>query len=216
LLKADPQLASAAFRLSSEMPTSDPVQTAEGFYVLHLNGIDPAQPLTLEQARPKVVETLKTQRVRELVAAKGAEAKQKIAEALKPGAPVEAALQQTGMPVEKLEPFALSDPPTPKAEPGKEVQPEAPDLQMIKSSVAELNPGEVSEVIPTENGAVIAVLESREQPAPAIYEAGKQMFQARFLQGKQELAFYEWLRERRREAGVQMNSGAADDAAAAG
>ncbi len=34
------------------------------------------------------------------------------------------------------------------------------------------------------------------------------MFAARFLRAKQEVAFYEWLRERRREAGVQMNDAA--------
>ena len=212
LLKANPQLASTAFQLSSESPTSDPLQTAEGFYVLHLNGVEEAQPLTLEEARPKITEAIRKQRVQELVASKGAEVKQKIAEAIKSGAPVEAALQQTGLPAEKIPPFALSDPPTPATEPGKEPQPQAPDLQVIKSSVAELNAGEVSDAIPTEQGAVIAVLESREQPAPGLYEAGKQMFASRFLRGKQELAFYEWLRERRREAGVQMNAGALEEA----
>jgi hypothetical protein len=30
----------------------------------------------------------------------------------------------------------------------------------------------------------------------------KSMFTSRFLQNKREIAFYEWLQERRREAGV--------------
>ena len=37
----------------------------------------------------------------------------------------------------------------------------------------------------------------------AAYEVGKKVFNARFLTNKQEIAFYEWLRERRNEAGVQ-------------
>lgn len=212
LLKTDPQLASAAFKLSPDSPTTDPLQVTDGFYILHLNGIEAAQPLTLDQARQKIVDTLKKQKERELVSARANEVKQKMTEALKPGVPADVALQQAGVAAEKLAPFALADPPMPRSEPGKEPQPEAPDLQMIKSSVAELNPGEVSDVVPTEAGAVIAVLENRESPAPAIYEAGKQMFQSRYLQAKQEVAFYEWLRERRREAGVQMNSAALEDA----
>ncbi len=73
---------------------------------------------------------------------------------------------------------------------------------MIKSAVAEMNPGEVSEFIPTEAGGVVAVVERHESPDPANYQAMKPMFTSRFLQNKREIAFFEWLRERRREAGV--------------
>jgi hypothetical protein len=65
-----------------------------------------------------------------------------------------------------------------------------------------MNPGEVSDFIPTETGGVVAVVERRDAPDATAYEAVKGMFNSRFLQNKREIAFYEWLRERRREAGV--------------
>ena len=203
-LSANPELAEAAFRLTPEAPNTDAMQAGDGFYVLHLAGIEPARPLTLEEAKPRIVDTLKNQRVRALVAAKGTEATQKIRDALKTGAPVEAAVQQAGLPVEKLPPFALADPPAMKMEPGQNAPtPESPDVQMIKGAISELNPGEVSEFIPTPTGGVVAALERRDPPDPASYEKTKATFVTRIATNRKQLAFAEWLRERRREAGVQ-------------
>ena len=213
LLSANPQLSDTAFQLTMEEPNSDALQAGDSFYVLHLGGIEAAKPLALDEAKPKISETLKNQRVRELVAAKGAEAAQKVREALKTGTALDAALQQTGLPSEKIPAFALADPPAMKMEEGKppEPQPEAPDMQMIKGAVAEMNPGEVSEFIPTETGGVVAVLEKRDQPDPAKYEQTKASFVARVVRSKREITFYEWLRERRREAGVQSIPEAPDE-----
>lgn len=207
LLKANAQLATAAFQITPQEPNSDALQGADGFYVLHLSDSQPAKPLTIEEAKPKIVEALKAGRMRELVATKGAEAAQKIREATKSGAPVDSAIQQAGFTAEKIPPFALMDAPAPKPEPDKPAPPETPDLQVIKGAVAEMNPGDVSEVIPTEKGGLVAVLEKREPPEMAAYEAGKMMFNARYLSGKRGVAFYEWLRERRREAGVSATTG---------
>jgi len=52
-LKGDGQLAPGAFKLSVQEPNSDPVQVADGFYILHLAGVTEARPLTLEEAKPK-------------------------------------------------------------------------------------------------------------------------------------------------------------------
>jgi len=60
----------------------------------------------------------------------------------------------------------------------------------------------VSEFIPTQTGGVIAILEKRETPDPTNAETAKAEFNARFLQGKRAMVFMEWLKERRREAGV--------------
>ena len=73
---------------------------------------------------------------------------------------------------------------------------------MIKSAVADMNAGEVSEFVPTPAGGVIAVVERHEPADAAAYQAIKMMFNSRALQNKREIAFYEWMRERRREAGV--------------
>ena len=112
LLKTNPQLASAAFQLSAAEPNSDALQVADGFYVLHLNGTEPARPLTLEEAKPKILEALKAERTLLMLSMKGAEIAQKIREATKSGVLIDAAIQQTGVVAEKVPPFALADPPT--------------------------------------------------------------------------------------------------------
>ena len=209
-LNVNPQLAAAAFQVTAEEPNSDAIQVADGFYILHLAAIDPAKPLTLEEAKPKVVEAIKNERIRELISAKGAEVAQKIREALKSGTPLEAAAQQAGVPAEKIPPFALADQPKMTMEPGKQPgpEPEAPDMAMIKGAVADLSLGEVTEFVPTETGGLVAVLEKREPVEALTWEAAKTMFNARSVRGKRDVAFYEWLRERRREAGVrEMSTG---------
>ncbi|HEY0370109.1 MAG TPA: peptidyl-prolyl cis-trans isomerase, partial [Chthoniobacterales bacterium] len=207
LLGGNQQLTTAAFQLSEQEPNGRAVQIADGFDIMHLDGIDAAKPLTLEEARPKIVDAIKKQRQTELVSNKAAEVKRKIADAMKSGAPIDAALQQAGVQFEKLPPFALADPATPPAKPeaGKDAPPPAaPDLQTIKMAVAELNPGEVSPVTPTATGAIIAVLESRDQPAPEAEQSAKQMFEARVVSQRKSIAFYEWLRQRRSEAGAPI------------
>src|SRR6266480_4278488 len=69
-LKVDPQLGAAAFKLSKQEPNSDPVQVADGFYILHLAGISEARPLKIEEAKPKIVEAIKKSRARELMSTK--------------------------------------------------------------------------------------------------------------------------------------------------
>src|SRR5207247_3224844 len=58
-LKVDAQLGVAACKLSTQEPNSDPIQVADGFYILHLTGITEARPLTVEEAKPKIVDALK-------------------------------------------------------------------------------------------------------------------------------------------------------------
>ncbi len=210
LLQATPQLAKSSFQLSPENPNSDAVQVGDGFYILHLDGVVEAKPLALEEAKPKIVDAIKKQRASEMLAAKAAEVKTKVAEAIKNGTPAENAVAQAGVPFEKVPAFSLTETPTPppQTEPGKEAPPAPPappaDLQVIKSAVAELEPGDVSEMVPTESGALIAVMQSREAPASGFEQLMKQMFESRFLRSRQEVVFYEWLRERRREAGAPM------------
>lgn len=203
LLATNPQLADAAFRLTPEEPNTDALQGGDGFYVLNLAGIDAARPLSLEEARPQIVERLKNEKTRMMVAEKGAEAARKIREALTAGAAAEAAIQQAGFQPEKLPTFAISDAPAMRVDPGKQPEPETPDLQMIKASVADLNPGEVSDFIPTGAGGVVAVLQGRERPTAGAADQTREAFNSRVISSKKQIAFLEWLRERRREAGVK-------------
>src|SRR6266850_2782279 len=110
-LKADPQLGAAAFKLSVQKPNndSDPIQVADGFYILHLVGVTEARPLTMEEAKPKIVDAIKKSRTRELISSKGAEVANQLREAAKSSAASDllAAIQKAGVKAEKLPPFSL-------------------------------------------------------------------------------------------------------------
>jgi peptidyl-prolyl cis-trans isomerase D len=199
-LKADAQLATTAFQLTAQQPDSDAIQTADGFYVLHLAGIVPARPLTIDEAKPKILETVKASRARELLSNKGAKVAHDLREGLKAGEPLSFALEKVNAKAEKIPPFTLLDDVDPNEAQDKTKRP--PDFIAIKNAVASLQPGEVSEFFPWEDGGIIAVLEKREPPDPAKYQEKSAAFAQRILNDRREIVFYEWLRERQREAGL--------------
>ena len=206
LLKAPPQLAQAAFQLSPQEPNSDAIQTPEGFYIMHLGSVTPARPLTLEEAKQKIVDSLKAERLHQLLASKAAEVAGQIREKMKTGATADAAIQQTGFHGERVPPFSLVENPTVKSEQNKETK-EAPELSSIKEGVTELNPGEVSEFVATADGGLIAVLEKREPIDEAKFAQERASLDSRFLDSMRRVVFYEWLRDRRRESGFQVAAG---------
>jgi hypothetical protein len=205
-LKTDPQLGAAAFKLSVQEPNSDPVQVADGFYILHLTAITEAQPLTLEEAKPKIVDALKKSKAREVMSTKGAELANQVREATKSGQPLEATVQKASVKLEKIPPFALIEEEKTKPE-DKEQKNEPPDLVAIKDAVAFLNPGEISDFSPSGNDGFIAILEKREASADSNAGEKKAAFEKRLLDNKERIVFFEWLRDRQQAAGLQFSKG---------
>jgi peptidyl-prolyl cis-trans isomerase D len=199
-LKQDPQLSQSAFQLSNEEPTSEPIQVADGFYILHLAAITPARPLTLEEAKPKIIESLKARKERELVTIRAANVAHDLGEALKAGDLISKAAEKLKIKLEKQPPFTLADEMEPKGSPAPE---QSPDLPRIKNSIADLHANEVSDPLPTADGAVVAVVEKRDPPDSAQAAANRASLDERILRGKREIIFSEWLRERRQAAGIQ-------------
>ncbi len=205
-LKVDPQLGAAAFKLSAQEPNSDPVQVADGFYILHLTGTTESRPLTLEEAKPKIVEALKKTRSRELMSTKGAELVQQLREAKKSNQPMEAAIQKAGVKTEKPPPFSLIEEEPGKAE-DKKPKNEAPELMALKNAVAFLNPGDVTDFVPSGTDGFIAILEKREPLADATAAEKKAAFEKRILDSKERIVLIEWLRDRQQAAGVEFKKG---------
>jgi parvulin-like peptidyl-prolyl isomerase len=199
-LKTDPQLGTTAFQLTAQEPNSEPVQTPDGFYVLHLAGVVEARPLTIEEAKPKIVDAIKASRAREMLSNKAAKIAHDLRETLKAGTPLSAGLEQANAKAEKLAPFTLMDDIDPNAAEMPKDKP--PDFIAVKNAIAAIQPGEVSDFFPWEDGGVIAVLEKREPPDETKYDEKKAAFDERILRNKREIVFYEWLRERQREAGL--------------
>jgi hypothetical protein len=203
-LKVEPQLGAAAFKLSAQEPNSDPIQVADGFYMLHLVGVTEARPLTIEEAKPKIVDATKKSKARELMSTKGAELANQVREATKSGQPLEAAVQKAGAKPEKLPPFSLMEEETTKSE-GKEPKKEPPELAAIKEAVAFLNRGEISDFFPSGENGFIAILEKREALADANAGEKKAAFEKRLLENKQRIVLFEWLHDRQQAAGLQFS-----------
>jgi len=204
-LKVDPQLGTAAFKLSKQEPNSDPVQVADGFYILHLDGISETRSLTIEEAKPKIVEAIKKSRGRELMSTKAAEIVHQVREDMKSGQPLEAAIQKAGVKAEKIQPFSLVD----ERMKSQDTEPkrDPPELAAIKQAVAFLNTGDVSDFFPAGETGLVAVLEKREPSADSNAGEKKAAFEKRLLDNKRRIVFYEWLRDRQQAAGLQPTKG---------
>jgi SurA-like protein/parvulin-like peptidyl-prolyl cis-trans isomerase-like protein len=205
-LKTDPQLVTAAFKLTSEQPHSDAVQVADGFYILNLTGKTETRPLTLEEAKPKIVDALKKTRARELMSTKSAELVQQLREAKKSGQPLDAAMEKAGVKPEKLPAFSLIDEEAEKAE-ANEQKKQSPELLTIKDAVAFLNPGDVSDFVPSGTDGFIAILEKREPLGEKVAAEKKADFAKRILENKERIVVVEWLRDRQQAAGLEFKKG---------
>ncbi|HTG52954.1 MAG TPA: SurA N-terminal domain-containing protein, partial [Candidatus Tectomicrobia bacterium] len=147
-LKGDPQLGAAAFKLSAQEPHSDAVQVADGFFILHLICKTEARPLTLEEAKPKIVDALKKTRTRELMSTKGAELVQQLREAKNSSQPLDAVIAKAGVKPEKVPAFSLIDEEAERSD-GNEQKKQSPELLTIKEAVALLNTGDVTDFVPS-------------------------------------------------------------------
>jgi hypothetical protein len=72
----------------------------------------------------------------------------------------------------------------------------------VRNAVSSLQPGDVSDFIPWEDGGIVAILEKRELPDETKLAQKKAVFEQRILTNKREIVFYEWLHDRQVEAGM--------------
>jgi hypothetical protein len=202
-LKGDAQLNQAAFKLTSQEPNSDPLQSADGFAVLHLAGVVEARPLTLDESKQRIVDQIKNDRAREMATAKGRKGAETLRNGLKAGQPLQFTLEQAGgLKAEKMEPFMFADEADAKNPPEKPKNDSA-DLMMIKNVSSQLQPGDVSEFVPWVDGGMIVLMDKRESADPVKYQQAKAEFDERYLKTAREYVFMEWLRDRQRAAGLQ-------------
>jgi peptidyl-prolyl cis-trans isomerase D len=190
--------------LTQQEPNSDPIQSADGFCILHLAGIVEARPLTLDEAKQRIVDEIKNNRAREMVMTKGHSASQTLREGVKLKQPLQFILEKAGgLKADKVEPFAIADLADEKNPPDK-LKNEPADMVTIKNITAQLQPGDVSDFVPSADGGLIVLLEKRDPPDPAKYEQNKATFEARVRDNQQEFVFLEWLRDRQRDADVRF------------
>jgi len=214
------QLANTAFQLTQEDPNSEPVQATDGYYIMHLANIAPARPLTIEEAKPKIQESLTATKERQAMSAKAAQVVHDLREGMKAGEPLAFSAEKANVKPEKVTPFILLDEEKPaspnekdKDKPADKAQDKPKDLIAIKNAAASLQPGDVSEFFPWEDGGIIVVLEKRDLPDETKYGPKKKELADRISNNKREIVFYEWLRSKQREAGILKPQAAAANTA---
>ena len=192
-LDAVQQAGPAAFKLTDKEATSDALPFGNGYCILHLEKVTPSRQLTLEEARPEIIEQIKTERANTALASNGNETRAKIDAALKAGKSFADAAKDAGKKVEEFPVFSIAEPPE-----------DRPDARDIISKAVELNDGELSEFLVGPQGGLLIHLDSRDPIDEAKFkkDAETQMQQARKSQSF--IAFNEWLRSRRKSANMQQ------------
>ena len=180
-----------AFQLSKEHPYSDAIEGDDGFYVLAYDAVEPSRPLTLEEARPRIVESLKQEAARNALTTRANEVRAKLAEALKEGKTLAQAAEALGVKVEDFPIFSHLEFPR-----------DNPLIPQVFQAVPKLPDGGVSEALATPDGSVIVYL-VRRLPVDKTKLSETQGQQVQWLRYyKQASAFQQWLQVRRKEARI--------------
>jgi peptidyl-prolyl cis-trans isomerase D len=197
-LNESAEAAQAAFgKLTPEQPNSDAIRTEFGYYVLQLGGVTPARPLTFEEARPKLDDSLKKERVAEAAGLKATEIRNKIDSEMKSGKSFAEAAQAAGATVEQFPAFSLVNRP----------KMDQPGAREIVFSSMNLETGQLSEVIPIVEARLILHIDKRQPVDEAAFEKEKPMLVETISRSLRESAFEVWLAERRKLAKVQTARG---------
>jgi len=186
-----PQVVAEAFKRTEKDPNSDPIQVENSFYILHLDKVTPSRPLTLDEARPKVVEQIKSERGHDELVAQSTKVKASIADALKAGKAFPEAVAAAGVKAEKFPAFSVSEPS------------DKPNAQEILQKAVELTPGAVSDLVQVETGGLLVHLDNVEPIDEAKFKKDEETQMAGLRRGKRYSAFRQWMLLQRKAADVQ-------------
>ncbi|HEX4083270.1 MAG TPA: peptidyl-prolyl cis-trans isomerase [Chthoniobacteraceae bacterium] len=189
-----PTLAQNAFKLTPDLPNSDVIEGINGYYVLHLEQTAPGVQLTFEQAKPKVIGQIQSERAGQMMPTIASQARTKLLDALKAGKPIDDAAKAAGLAAEDVQPFTLLD----------ISRMDVPDLQTVVQTAITLGSKQLSDFAPTANGGLFVYMDSRQTPDEATTGLGVAMEQNEFNRQKKLAAFFEWLRIQREAARLEI------------
>ncbi len=78
-------LATTAFQLTANAPSSQVIEGENGYYVIHLAGVVPSRQLTFDEAKPAVIAGIQKERASQLMQTRANEVRDKILAALERG-----------------------------------------------------------------------------------------------------------------------------------
>jgi peptidyl-prolyl cis-trans isomerase D len=190
------EVAAATFKLTEKDPNSDVIETGRGgngYYVLQLESVTPPRPLTFEEAKENIANTLKHERAQEALNLKAADLRAKIEADLKAGKSFADAAQAQGLKPEEFPAFSIKEP-----------KMDQPDAGEIMQTATELNVGDLSAPLPTAAGSLIVYV-SKRLPIDAKELEKEKGEVASSLEHMQQIAlFQEWMKLRRAAAQVKI------------
>lgn len=191
-----PSFAETVFHLTKEQPDSDVIDTPTAYYILHLDAVTPAKPMTIEEAKPKIVAALKDDRAKAALAAKTEEIRTKIEGAVKGGKSFADAVKEAGQTAQDVPPFSA-------AEPARAF----PNAAEITEAATELNIGDLSKLVTTPDGGMLVYVRTRYGIDEKKFDAQKEMVANSLKMRKQRFGFMEWLRASREAADAHFEGG---------
>lgn len=184
-----PNFAATVFHLTKEQPDSDVIDTPTAYYILHLDAVAPAKPMTIEEAKPKIIAALKEDRAKAALAARAEEVRTKVQASLKTGKSFAEAAKEAGQVAQDVPPFSA-------AEPSRGF----PDVAEITDAAMELNVGDLSKLVTTRDGGLLVYVRTRFGVDEKMFETQKAMVASSLKMRKQRFGFMEWLRASREAA----------------
>jgi hypothetical protein len=188
------ELATNAFKLSADYPSSDVLEGQNGYYVLHLENTVPSRQLSYEEAKAKIVAQLQKDRAAQLMQTKAVETRNRILADLKAGKSFGDAAKTAGLTAETVPTFSLSE--------ASKV--DVPDFQSIIQSAIALSGGQLSDFVQTQSGGLLVYMQSRQAPDKSAMIMGELTSKGQFARQQRIGAFVEWLRMRKDAARLQI------------
>lgn len=191
---ADPLLALArpSFLLRKENPVTSVIQDGDRFLVAELVRETPSRELTLDEARPQVIQEIKLEAARARMEVAAVTGLASLREVLAAGQSFASAAESAGM---QIQPFEAAP-----------ADPVAPVEQRRYADVALLlNPGELSEYVPSGAGGFAVLLESREPLGSEVLTEQRTNIEQYLQNRSASILFFEWLVSARIRAGIKVN-----------
>ena len=188
-------LAPAAFLVPKAGATSDVIQSGDAFYIIEVTAVNPARPLTLEEARPRIEAQLRAQKAEQIFTADATSAANALRAAVAGGKSFAEAAAAQNLKVEEIKNVVAAAEST------------SPENQAIAGSTLLLKEGGISNLEGAPWGAFVAQLQSRAPVDQMAFGARETQIRESLLRNKRDLLFMEWLRVSREAARITVPAG---------
>jgi peptidyl-prolyl cis-trans isomerase D len=189
-------LAPVAFTLSEKSPVSGVIQNGDtAFLVAELAHVTPSRPMTLDEARPEIVQTLADTAARTALEKAATDAVAKLRAALKAGQPFAQAAAAAGLQTEVFTNLSLFD------------QNTSPAQARYGEPATRLEENEVSGFQPSEEGGFLVWLEKRAPLDEKAYAQYRDMLASQTISTRERILWLEWLHNAQKDAGVVLPGG---------